>query len=160
MLPSLTSFHLALPSGFGWLSILVLAILATAAAVDAVKGRVPDPLIFIGLVVAVGGQGFANDWPIAARHLAVGLGAGLALWGGNELYYRLRKRDAFGMGDAKWTALAVTQFGVLPIFWAWVIGAWLGLAWLGAARLFGRRLRHVHFAPFLTLGLLAALFAR
>jgi prepilin signal peptidase PulO-like enzyme (type II secretory pathway) len=108
---------------------------------------------------------------LAAEHLLTGLGAAIVLWGANQLYYMAVKRDAFGMGDAKWTALAVAAFGFKPALWAWVIGAWLGLGWMAVKKIhsFARKLvaaqaseensgDYIHFAPFLFVGLLAGLY--
>ena len=53
--------------------------------------------------------------------------------------------------------LAVTAFGALPALISWGIGACLGVSWLGALKLAKRPAAHVHFAPFLFLGLIAAI---
>ncbi|MDD5586275.1 MAG: prepilin peptidase [Alphaproteobacteria bacterium] len=160
-----------LPAEAWWVPALVLILLGIAALVDAVDGRVPDPLVLAGLLATTAAQGLYADWPLASRHLLFGFGAAMALWGVNQLYYTAVKRDAFGMGDAKWTAVAVAAFGLKPALWAWVIGAWLGLGWLGLkkAYAYARRLAsappvetgssdHIHFAPFLFTGLLAGLY--
>lgn len=81
----------------------------------------------------------------------------MALWALNHLYYLLRKEDGLGMGDGKWTLLAVTAFGIKPSLFAWTFGAFLGLAWLGVRHaLRGHSPEPIHFAPFLFAGLLAA----
>ena len=140
------------------LALAVLALLGIAALIDAFKGRIPDAIIFFGLVLTTGAQGALVDWPFAADHLMMGLGAGIFFWTVNQLWYRLKQHDAIGMGDAKWTMLAVAAFGILPAIYAWGLGAILGLLWLGAAQFAKKRARHVHFAPFLFAGLLAGLY--
>jgi len=140
------------------LALAVLALLGVAALIDAFKGRVPDAIIFLGLVLTTGAQGALVDWPFAARHLTIALAAALFFWVINQLWYRFKNHDAIGMGDAKWTMLAVAAFGIPPVIYAWAIGAILGLLWLGAARIAKNRARRVHFAPFLFAGLLAGLY--
>jgi prepilin signal peptidase PulO-like enzyme (type II secretory pathway) len=160
-----------LPPEAWWASGLVLLALGLTALFDAFKGRVPDALIFLGLFLITAAQGFYADWPLAGQHLLFGFGAAFALWAANQLYYNTFRHDAIGMGDAKWTALAVAAFGVKPVLWAWVLGAWLGLSWMALKAVFAllRQLfrpsvqakdyfERVHFAPFLFLGLLAGLY--
>ncbi len=153
-----------LPAEAWWLPGILLLILGSGAAYDAVRGRVPDGIILAGSVVALGTLGLYADWPEASHHLLWGLGASLLIWGVNQLYYRFLKHDAIGMGDAKWTLLAVIGFGWMPAAFAWIVGAWLGALWLTGAWLFakarGRKnfRARVHFTPFLFLGLLAGLY--
>ena len=147
-----------IPVEGGWLAPLVLALLCVAAAVDARTGRVPDLLVFFGLFFTIASEGFLVDWPFAGVHLLLALVGGLFLTSINEVWYHFRKIDAFGMGDAKWTVLAVSCFGPVPGFLAWALGAWLGLAWMGALRLAKRPIAHVHFAPFLFIGLCAGIY--
>ncbi len=94
----------------------------------------------------------------------------------NPIYYYAFKRDAYGMGDVKWTLLAIATFSINPRLSHGAGGVWLGLLWLGRqswcvgrggcmrgipekANLSVIRPRdHVHFAPFLFAGLLAGLY--
>lgn len=168
--PFFSRLAMDLPPEAWWLPLIVLLVLGATASVDAFKGRVPDPPVFLGLFFAVATLGFYGNWPLAAERLATGLGAALALYVVNQLYYNWRQHDAIGMGYAKWTALAIAAFGILPAVYAWVIGACLGLAWLITARSLGfirrlltkspdrREIDRVHFAPFLFAGLLAGLY--
>lgn len=137
----------------GLVALAVLLALGGTAAWDARTGRIPDIPLALAAVPAVAWRVWLGDW----RTVALAAGIGFALWAINEVWYRLSGRDAFGMGDAKWTALAALGFGAVAALAAWLVGAWLGLLWMGSARLLGRRLGHVHFAPFLFLGLLLAL---
>ncbi|MGB4102200.1 MAG: hypothetical protein WBK91_09895 [Alphaproteobacteria bacterium] len=134
-------------------ALLVWAVLAGTAYVDARRGRVPDlPLLGGALAVSV-----AMLWVQPPQMLlergALALAVGGAIWGGNELWYRWRGQDALGMGDAKWSMLAVLAFGMMPVLWAWAIGAWLALGWMAALRLMKRKIRRVYFAPFLCVAL-------
>jgi prepilin signal peptidase PulO-like enzyme (type II secretory pathway) len=168
----LARLALALPVEAWWLPVPVLLLLGFAALYDALEGYVPDPLVLAGILIVTAAQGFYADWPSAAQHLLTGLAAAMALWGVNQLYYLAAKRDALGMGDAKWTVLAVAAFGIKPALWAWVIGAWLGLGWMAIKKVhsIARKLAgapsnggdphddYIHFAPFLFLGLLVGLY--
>ena len=164
-MPDLFSFsgllqHAApdMPPQAWWMTGLVLMLLAAVSIIDAVKAIVPDPLIFIGVVAVTAVQGIYHSWPYAAHNLGWGLGIGLLIWGFNELWFRALKHDAVGMGDAKWTVLAVACFGLIPSMVAWGAGAILAILWMGGMRLLRRPIGHVHFAPFLFLGLLAGIW--
>ncbi len=147
-----------MPASGWWLALLIFFMLAVASIIDARTGRVPDPIILAGLVFTTAIQGFFVTWPFAARHLAIALAAGFLPYLLNLFWYRLKKRDALGMGDAKWTMLAVDCFGPLPSVIAWFLGAWLALAWMALMKVAGRPKRHVHFAPFLLVGLMAGIY--
>jgi prepilin signal peptidase PulO-like enzyme (type II secretory pathway) len=147
-----------MPPQAWWVLAVVLAILGAAAVFDAFKAIVPEPLIFAGLVIVVAGQGLYVDWPFAAGNLALGLAAAILIWAVNWLWHRAFKHDAIGMGDAKWTILAVTAFGLLATAYAWGLGAILAICWMGILRLAKRNIARVHFAPFLFIGLVAAIY--
>ena len=147
-----------LPPDLWWLPPAALVFLLIAAAVDALRSYVPDALIFFGLLFVTAMQGAFVSWPFAALHLAFALCAAVAIWALNQGWRMLFRRDAIGMGDAKFTMLAVSCFGALPMLFAWGAGAILALLWIGCAHLAKRRIRHVHFAPFLFAGLCAALY--
>ncbi|MGB9154249.1 MAG: hypothetical protein WCD70_14310 [Alphaproteobacteria bacterium] len=131
----------------------ILIILMTAALVDIFTGLVPDILIVIGLLTVTGAQGAFASWDIAAHHLAQAIAAGALIWVVNYIWYRLFKRDALGMGDAKWTMLAVDCFGVLPALFAWGLGAILAVAFIATMHLARRKIARVTFVPFLFVGL-------
>jgi Flp pilus assembly protein protease CpaA len=167
--PLFSRLALDLPAEAWWVSFVILLILMLAAFIDAIEGRVPDPLVFLGLMVATASLGFYHSWPFAAGRLSMGLGVALVLYVLNQLYYASQQRDAIGMGDAKWTALAITGFGSQAALYAWGIGACLGSAWLIIAwiinflhRLFTKTkddiLDRVHFTPFLFVGFMAGLY--
>jgi prepilin signal peptidase PulO-like enzyme (type II secretory pathway) len=155
---SLTIVAPALPPDAWWMVGIVIFILGIAAAIDAFTGMVPDPLIFLGMVTSVAVQGAYASWPDAAHNLMWALGAAFAIWALNEIWFKLCKKDALGMGDAKWTMLAVACFGLMPAMYAWGLGACLAIVWMGILRFSPMRPRHVHFAPFLFVGLMAALW--
>ena len=136
-----------------WAALLVWAVLVGTAYVDARRGRVPDvPLL--GGALGVGVALLFMQPPLFLLERALlALTVGAAIWAGNELWYRWRGQDAVGMGDAKWSMLAVLAFGLAPVLWGWVVGAWLALGWMLALRLGRREIRRVFFAPFLCVGL-------
>jgi len=148
----------AMPPETWWLAGLVLLVLGLAALIDSLSSVVPDPLIFSGLLAVLAMQGLCIDWPFAATQLTYALGAAIAIWGLNQLWYYFFKHDAIGMGDAKWTMLAVSCFGIMPSVFAWGIGACLAIFWMGLLRLMRCPLTHVYFAPFLFIGLNAGLW--
>lgn len=130
-----------------------MALLALAAIWDAKTGLVPDVILAPACVLSLIGLILRGD-PVAAAE-AVGwsvLALGI-VWITNEIWFRLFHRDALGMGDAKWTAVAVLAAGPFPAAVAWMLGSWLALFWIGGAWVLRRRLAVVHFAPFLLIGL-------
>ncbi|MBI3418867.1 MAG: hypothetical protein HY053_01865 [Proteobacteria bacterium] len=143
-----------------WFSAAVYLILLGVALWDARTGVVPNiPLIF-GAVVMTVARFMGEGWQKALIFTLEGLGAWLLIWLFNEIWYRLLKKDALGMGDAKWTGLAVLSFGIVPALFAWFAGAWIAILWIGGCWLAGKRIRKVYYAPFLfcglTIGLLIA----
>lgn len=145
-----------------WFGAIALLLLGAAAVVDAFTSRVPDFLILPGYLLLLIGFGELVDWPFAAERLAYGFAAALVLVAINQFWYGLFKNDALGMGDAKWSALAVTAFSFKPVVIAWIVGAWLGVLWLFGAWVVSRVRNsktpvRVHFAPFLFIGLLIGL---
>jgi len=149
---------LGLPPEAWWLPAIVLFLLFCAALVDAFTSTVPDPLIFLGLAAVLAVQGMYVSWEFAGWHLLLALAAALFIWTMNELWRAAFDNDAIGMGDVKWTMLAIACFDTTPVMAAWGIGAWLALIWIGVARLYHYKLGRVYFAPFLFLGLLAAIY--
>lgn len=148
-----------MPPETWWVAPLFLGVLGAAAAVDLFKGIVPDPIIFFGMIGIVAVKGMWVEWPHAAHQMTFGLIAAALIWGLNEGWHRLFKHDALGLGDAKWSMLAVTVFGALPVLYAWGVGAVLGSAWIGAQKIARRPQPYVHFAPFLFIGLCFGLWA-
>jgi hypothetical protein len=143
---------------YWWLPALVLLVLGAAATVDAFTSNVPDPLVFIGLIAVIGMQGMLQSWPEASTHLMWAMGAAFALWALNHLWYMVKKQDAIGMGDAKWTMLAMAAFDVEPVLIAWGLGACLAVVWIGGMKILQRPIRHVYFAPFLFIGLIFGIY--
>jgi prepilin signal peptidase PulO-like enzyme (type II secretory pathway) len=147
-----------MPDTAWWLAPVTIVLLGVLAAVDAFTAKVPDPLILPCLFLITGVQGLYAGWPYAGEHLAIAFAVAFLFYLANEIFFRATRRDAYGMGDVKWTMLAVACFGWAPGCAAWALGAWLGLAWMGLAKLFRRPIERVHFAPFLFFGLLAGIY--
>lgn len=147
-----------MPSEVWWLAGLVLLILGLAAMVDAFTATVPDGLVLLGLLAVTLVQGVYVSWPYASHHLVIAIACAMALWGLNHLWYLIFRHDGFGMGDAKWTMLAVACFGFQPALWAWGVGACLAIVWLSLAWIVRHPINRVYFAPFLFIGLIAALW--
>lgn len=148
-----------MPPEAWWVGGLLLLLLGAAAAIDMVTGIVPDPLILLGIAGIVAAEGAFVSWPFGAHQLTWGLVALAIIWGINEIWFRAFKHDALGMGDGKWSMLAVTGFGGLPVLCAWGVGAVLGSAWILAQLIARRKNPYVHFAPFLFVGLIAGIWA-
>ena len=142
-----------------WVGAIILAVLGISAAIDLFKGIVPDPMIFFGMIGIVAAKGIYVGWPFSAHQMTWGLVAAAIIWGINELWFRVFKHDALGLGDAKWSMLAVTTFGYLPVLFAWGIGAVLGSFWIAAQKIARRKTIYVHFAPFLFIGLVVGIWA-
>lgn len=149
---------IGLPEAAWWLPALVLFILAAAALSDAISMTVPDGLILLGLLAVGAVQALYVGGTYAWHHLRDALIVAVSLWCVNELWYRITKRDALGMGDAKWSALAVACFGLYPVILAWGVGAWLALTALGIKKMQQRPAYRICFAPFLFAGLIVSLW--
>jgi prepilin signal peptidase PulO-like enzyme (type II secretory pathway) len=147
-----------LPLEAWWVGALILVVLGMAAAIDAFRATVPDTLILAGIMTLTGMQGFYVSWPFAASQLTSALMALFMIWVINEVWFRLLRQDALGMGDAKWTMLAVACFGIHPTLWAWGVGACLAIVWMTVLWLARYKIERVYFAPFLFVGLLASLY--
>ena len=147
-----------MPPEIWWVTACVLVILALAATVDAFTTTIPDPLIFLGLFAITLMQGLSASWDVAAHHLTQAIAAGLLIWGVNFAWVKKFETDAIGMGDSKWTMLAVACFGITPAVLAWGIGSVLATIFIGLFRLFKVQLTKVTFSPFLFIGLGVGLF--
>jgi prepilin signal peptidase PulO-like enzyme (type II secretory pathway) len=147
-----------MPPETWWMTACVIFILALAATIDAFTALIPEALIFSGLLAVASVQGMYASWEIAALHLREAIIAGVLIWGINFAWFRKFRYDALGMGDAKWTMLAVACFGAEPVLVAWGIGSVLATILIGIFRLFRYRVTEVTFSPFLFIGLSVALF--
>jgi prepilin signal peptidase PulO-like enzyme (type II secretory pathway) len=132
--------------------------LALAATIDAFTAVVPDFIIFLGMLAVTGVQALFASWSVAGQHLLQGIEAGLIIWGINFIWFCNFRRDALGMGDAKWTMLAVACFGAVPGIYAWGIGAVTAALFIIAARQFRYQVTQITFAPFLFIGLCWGLY--
>lgn len=141
-----------------WLPALVLLVLGASATVDALTGTVPDWIIALGLAAVLLAQGVIIDWSFAETHLRLAAEAGIGLWALNYLWQQVFKGDAYGMGDAKWTMLAVSCFDFPPLLFAWGCGACLAIIWMCGAFAARKPVDKVYFGPFLFIGLLIGLY--
>jgi len=147
-----------MPPEIWWVTAMVFFILIITAGIDAFTEVIPDALIFFGLLAITGMQGMYGSWEVAGNNLRKALLAGVIIWAINQLWYKVFRNDALGMGDAKWTVLAVACFGLLPSLGAWGIGACLAVVWILASRLVSYKVTRVTFAPFLLIGLCTSLY--
>ncbi len=147
-----------MPPAYWWVAAGVLGILALSATIDAFTEIVPDVFILLGLIGIFIAQTLYSSWESAAWHFRYALAAGFFIWAVNTLWYRHFRYDALGMGDAKWTMLAVACFGVTPCVYAWGVGAILASLYIGFARLLRYQVSQITFAPFLFIGLCAGLY--
>lgn len=142
-----------------------LGLLAVSAIEDARSGRVPTSLILLCLAQTLFISALYEGWALAGTRFALAATAFWILKSVNALYFLMTNRDGFGLGDAKWTAAAAATFGLPAVLWAWIFGAWFGLVWMAARFVVGLiapRMRgrgYIHFAPFLTVGLVVKLYA-
>lgn len=148
---------LSWPSDLWWVSPVALVALGATAVTDSFTSRVPDAVVIPTTLALLIINIFYRGWEDAALLATVALAFGGVLWLTNALWWVYRREDALGMGDAKWTMAGVIAFGLLPLLWAWGLGALLALTWMGWARLFNKPIARVYFVPFLFLGLLGGL---
>ena len=147
-----------MPPDFWWVTAGVLVILALTATVDAYRAIIPEVIIFSGLLAVTATQGLYASWDIAGHHLRQAVAAGLLFWAINFAWACKFRYDALGMGDAKWTMLAIACFGITPVVLAWGLGALLATALVGIMRLVNYRMTEITFSPFLLIGLGVGLY--
>jgi prepilin signal peptidase PulO-like enzyme (type II secretory pathway) len=164
LLSYLLSFPPKMPEAIWLVPIIVLAILGWTALKDALTGRVPDILLALGFVGALGASLWGEGQSLATKRLIVAGVAFFVLVIINAFYFRLARRDAFGFGDVKWSGLAAFMFGLEILFWTWCVAAWLGVMWFIIRKVVGflwprfRGESYIHFVPFLFIGLIVSSF--
>lgn len=136
-----------------WLAFGIYLILFATAAWDARTGIVPNAPLFIGAAAWLLALYMTTGWKSVGIAAAWGAGAWFVIWALNELWFRFFGKDAVGMGDAKWTALAIMVFSGFPALAAWFAGAWISIFWIAGSYFLRRPIRKVYFAPFLFCGL-------
>jgi prepilin signal peptidase PulO-like enzyme (type II secretory pathway) len=147
-----------MPPETWWVTASVLIILALTATIDSFTEEIPEAMIFLGLCAIIAVQGLIVSWEVAAQHLRLAIAMGLLIWAINFAWYWKYRYDALGMGDAKWTMLAVACFGIDLGLYAWGIGSVLATIYIGLFRLFKVRIAKVTFSPFLFVALSVALY--
>jgi len=136
----------------------ILGALLVTAIIDIFTTRVPNILVYLGLITTFCIQGILASWNIAIYHLFQAVLAGALIWVVNAIWYRIFRHDALGMGDAKWTMLAVACFGVRPSLFAWGVGSILAVIFISAAQISNHKIARVTFAPFLFIGLCVGIY--
>jgi prepilin signal peptidase PulO-like enzyme (type II secretory pathway) len=147
-----------LPPEQWWMTATVFGILAAAALIDSFTATVPDLLLLGGLLAIAGMQGMYVSWSFAGHQLLLALESGALIFIINFLWFHFFHHDALGMGDAKWTMLAVSCFGIMPALYAWGIGACLAVVWMLGLKIVRYQVTRVYFVPFLFIGLLGGLW--
>ena len=146
-----------LPAQLWWLSGLCLLVLLALAIIDARSHRVPDAIVLAGLAGVRSVLAIFGSIPFAAAHLFKAVVAAFVIFAVNQLWFTVFKHDALGMGDAKWTGLAVSVFGFLPLIYAWGIGAVTASLSIGLHSIMRRPIRRLAFVPYLFIGLVGAI---
>lgn len=152
------------PENLWYVPAVILALLGLMALIDARTGRIPDVPLGLGFLFAVGVSAWHETWWGAGWRVGIAVAAFILLKLFNDLFLHLWRRDAFGMGDVKWTAVAIIPFGLTNLLFAWVLAAWLGLIWLALRYVAGfiwphlRSEGYIHFAPFLFIALVVKLY--
>jgi prepilin signal peptidase PulO-like enzyme (type II secretory pathway) len=147
-----------MPPDYWWVTASVLGILALTATVDAFTEVIPDMLILLGVVAVAGTQVLFGPWQMALWHLSQALVIGFTIWAANFVWYTTFHHDALGMGDAKWTMLAIVCFGLEPVLFAWGLGAVLASTYIIVASLAHHKVTRVTFGPYLFIGLCVGLY--
>lgn len=165
----------------GWLAWAVAAafsaVCVAASAIDFRHKILPDVLTLrVGPLIALVGTVFVVDLhgtvlfghDLAGQSLKPGMaslvvGAVGAVTGGGIIWLiralgtLALKREAMGLGDVKFMAMAGLLLGPVPTLFALAV-ALLGGSVLGVAIWIATRNREIPFGPFLALGVLAVLF--
>ena len=131
----------------------------------------PDEVTLPGVIVAAGASGLFPflqaplPLPIREPHLAALAASGLgALVGGGAIYLvglfgrLVFRKEAMGLGDVKYMAMAGALLGWRGVLLTFVVACLFGSVF-GIGRFVAvRRMGYVPFGPFLSLGALAMLF--
>jgi len=135
---------------FGLSTALGVALLASIT--DIRERRIPNALILVGLVVAVGVAAMSGEWSDAL----LGSGFGIAMMA----LPRLVSRDAVGLGDVKLIGvlgLGAGMAGIVVVVGLAVAVATPIVLWAGPKE---GDLRPLPFAPFLAVGVLGCAVLR
>lgn len=153
------------PENLWYVPAITLAVLGILALIDARTGRIPATPLGACFLFGVGVSAWHETWSVAGWRVGAAIVAFIFLKLLNDLFLRLWRRDAFGMGDVNWTAVAVVPFGLPNMLFAWIVAAWLGVIWLGFRFVVGaifpnlRGEGYIHFSPFLFIALAVKLYA-
>jgi leader peptidase (prepilin peptidase) / N-methyltransferase len=143
--------------------LLPLPLTLAASVIDLRRRIIPDPinLALLGLGLAWAAWQAPAPSAILLRLGEAALAFGL-LWSLRALHARLRGRIGLGLGDVKFVAAATAWTGLAGLPLLLLVASTAALVALGLATLAGRPVTaatRLPFAPFLALGLHAALLA-
>ncbi len=147
-----------MPHHFWWLTACVSIILIITSIALFVT-RVPDILLFLGLLAVIVVQGVFSSWEKAGLHLLQACAAGLLVMAIHFAWKCKIRYDALGVRSAEWTALAIASFGILPLLYAWGVGVVLCSVFMLLLGLVNVRKGDVTFLPFLLIGLGVGLYS-
>ena len=136
-----------IPRAVAGASLALAALLLWITLADLRRWRIPNranALLALGGALATAGFAGAN----LPAHVLTALAIGAFFWGLSEAMFRLRGRDALGLGDAKLAAAAALWVGPWGMPSLILIAALSGLATAAV-----KRSRAIPFGPHLALAL-------
>jgi len=145
---------------------LLAFVLLTVSLIDWDTQEIPDILLAIAAVAGVGwiiAGHFSPHFPNAPDFISAGLGilaGGLPLLVVDRLVLTLFKKDGFGYGDVKLMAVGGLFLGwyfvLIAFFFAFIWGGIYASFLLATGR--AKRGEYIAFGPFLSAGIIAALW--
>jgi leader peptidase (prepilin peptidase)/N-methyltransferase len=127
-------------------TIVLFALLVTAAVIDSRSMRIPNALNAVIAGVGIAAT-LSLDRPLIDALLGMALGYGL-IYLANAAYRALRARDGIGMGDAKLLGAAGAWLGWAALPFVVLIASTGAIIWLLARRVMGHRIEGAQALPF------------
>ncbi len=147
---TLSAFGLTPP---GVVTFLILCFLIPLTVIDHKTGFLPDALTLPLIALTVGANFF--ELFIDRESALIGAGIGfLIFWLIGEVFYRIRKVDGLGLGDAKLLAALGGWLGSQALPFIVLISALLGLLVIGISQAKGNKVANdtaIPFGPYLCL---------
>ena len=131
----------------------LVTMLITCAEVDRRTGLIPNIVLVVGAVAALGIYVFSNQLELIVPHLVAAVGSAALLYVISQVWYWIQGRPGFGMGDVKLIAvvcLFIGWNGLWAFYLATICGALIGIAGIALGR--WERTSRVPFGPSLALG--------